>query len=73
MKVGEAFSVPIEPNGGVVIRAFNEYPPSALPSSQRFIVDPTDRAVVILRRDGSIHTFPIGPEHPAYNIPAPMR
>ena len=73
MPVGQPFSVPIEPNSGVVVRPFNEYPPTGTPPSQRYISEQADRALTIQRRDGSIHTFPIGPEHPSYNTPAPTR
>ncbi|MFG6095935.1 hypothetical protein SPB21_11815 [Leptothoe sp. ISB3NOV94-8A] len=73
MRVGQAFSVPIAPGDGMVIRAYNDYPPSNLPTSEKYISDSAHKAVVILRRDGSIHTFPIGSEHPAYNRPAPMK
>jgi len=73
MSVGEAFSVAIESGSGVIIRTFNEFPPSNLRPSERFLTEPAERAVVILKRDGRIHTFPIGPEHPAFNKPAPTR
>jgi hypothetical protein len=70
MMPGEAYSIPLEPGSGVVVRPFNEYPETGIPSGQRYILDPADRAVVIRKSDG-IHSFPIGPEHPAYNRLAP--
>jgi hypothetical protein len=72
MVPGQAYSVLIEEGGGVVVRAYNEYPPTDTPSRDRYIVDSVDKAVVILKQNG-IHTFPIGPEHEAYNNPAPIK
>jgi hypothetical protein len=69
---GQAYSVPIEPDGGVVIRAYNEYPPTDTPPSDRYIVDSADRAIVILQK-GGIHTYPIGSDNRAYNNPAPIK
>ena len=72
MDVGKAYSVPIAPGAGEVIRPYNEYPDRGLPASQRFLRDPADRAVVIRMADDSIHTFPVGPEHRAYRLDAPV-
>jgi hypothetical protein len=72
MEPGMGYPVPIAPKSGTVIRPYNTYPESTIPVKDRYIADPTDRAFVALIR-GEIHTFPIGPEHPKYNIPAPTK
>lgn len=72
MTPGQPYSVPIPEGSGVVVRPYNEYPPTGTPQSQRYITEPADRAVVI-RIEDRIHSFPIGSEHPAYNNPAPTR
>ena len=71
MKVGEPYSVPLNPNEGEIIRIYGEYPDMGTPASQRYIKEPANRSVVIRQRNDRIHTFPIGPEHPAYNVNAP--
>ena len=55
-----AHSVPILPGDGVVVT----------PGAARPVITITDagRAFVQLQRDGRIHTFPIGPDHPLYNV-----
>ena len=70
MVPGRAYSVPIPEGAGEVVRPYEEYPETKTSQSQRILQEPADRAVVILI-EGEIHTFPIGPEHPAYNVPAP--
>jgi RHS repeat-associated protein len=72
MKPNAAYSVPIYQNEGVVVRPYNTYPKTDVPASQRYILDPADRAIVIRKPDG-IHTFPIGAEHPAYSKQAPTK
>lgn len=73
MKVNEPYSIPIPKDVGVIVRAYNQYPPNDTPASQRYLVDTAERALVIRRADGRIHTFPIGPEHPEYYKNAPTR
>jgi len=70
MKPGEPYSVPIPKGAGEVIRPYKEYPETKTPKTERIMHEPADRAVVISQK-GEIHTYPIGPEHPAYDVPAP--
>jgi hypothetical protein len=72
MVPGQAYSVPLQEGAGEVVRPYTEYPVTATPASQRIMQESADRAVVILIR-GEIHSYPIGPDHPAYSTPAPMR
>jgi hypothetical protein len=72
MVPGTAYSVPIPEGSGVVVRPYNEYPPTDTPASQRYSVDPVDRAIVI-RTSTGIHTFPIGSENSAYGQSAPTK
>ncbi len=68
---GKAYSVPIPEGTGEVVRPVGEYPPTSTPKSELYHEEPADRALVV-RQGDKIHCFPIGPEHPAYNQPAPM-
>ncbi|MEH2028382.1 MAG: DUF4157 domain-containing protein [Nostoc sp.] len=70
MKPGTPYSIPIPDEAGEVVRTYNEYPDRGIPRSQRFEREPANRAIVIRKPDG-IHSFPIGPDNPAYNTPAP--
>ncbi|SNS14084.1 protein of unknown function [Geodermatophilus pulveris] len=72
MVPGRAYSVPIPEGAGQVVRPYNEYPITGTSPTERIMLEPADRAVVIRKEDG-IHTFPIGPEHAAYDNPAPTR
>jgi Domain of unknown function (DUF4157) len=71
MVPGRAYSVPIPPGAGVVVRPAQVTDPS-IPVSQQYVLDPADRALVVKRADGQIHTYPIGPDNRAYSVPAPM-
>jgi hypothetical protein len=70
MKPGEGYSIPIRDGAGEVVRPYNEYPDRGIPRSQRVERESANRAVVVRKPDG-IHSFPIGPDHAAYNTPAP--
>jgi hypothetical protein len=72
MTVGRAYSVSLPQGAGEVVRVYDEFPDRGIPKAQRFMEQPADRAVVIRNSDDSIHTFPIGPEHPAHAIQAPL-
>jgi hypothetical protein len=70
MVPGRAYSVPIPPGAGVVVRPMAD---PSIPKSQQYVLDPADRALIWKRpRDGKIHTYPIGVDNPAYLVPAPM-
>ena len=75
MKVGDPYSVPIGKNEGEVIKLQERYPPfpKNTPASERVHTVEADKALVILRKDGKIHTFPIDSSHPDYNTPAPTK
>jgi hypothetical protein len=72
MVSGTSYSIPIPEGAGAEVRPYDGYPPSDTPRSKRYTVDPVDRAIVI-RTSTGIHTFPIGPQHKAYNNPAPTK
>ena len=73
MTPGQAYSVAIPDGAGEVVRAAGEYPPTNAPNSQMYNEIPTDRALVLRKGPNSVHSFPIGPEHPAYKVPAPTK
>jgi hypothetical protein len=72
MEFGKAYSVPISPKAGQVIRPVKVYPERKLPFDERYFPEDADRAIVIKKPDG-IHTYPIGAENPAYPIEAPVK
>jgi hypothetical protein len=68
-----AYSVPIPKKTGVVVRQVKVYPERKLTiGEEKYIEDPANRAIVIIKSNG-IHTYPIGPENPAYHVEAPIK
>jgi RHS repeat-associated protein len=55
---GTTHSVPIENGDGVLV--------TPLPDKGGVWLRDADRAITIPKKNGEIHTFPIGPEHPNY-------
>ncbi len=72
MAFGTAYSVPIPPKAGKVIRPVKVYPERELPLDERYFSENANRAIVIKKPDG-IHTYPIGQENPAYHVEAPVK
>jgi hypothetical protein len=73
MVPGKGYSTPIPKGAGEVVRAraVDQPFPKKTPATEKVTHEPADKAVVILGKDGIIHSFPIGPENSAYNNPAP--
>jgi Pretoxin HINT domain len=73
MEIGVAYSVPIGTNQGIVVIPTRSYPdfPKNTSAQDKVIIEPVDRALVILKKNGDIHTFPINSSNPAYYNQAP--